>query len=53
MGTIQALKDEDTTVDELMKPIRESKEAKKDAMKKAISTSVDETTGEIFNQTEQ
>lgn len=27
MGTIQALKDEDTTVDELMKPIRESKEA--------------------------
>lgn len=53
MGTIQALKDEDTTVDELMKPIRESKEAKKYAMKKAISTSVDETTGEIFNQTEQ
>lgn len=53
MGTIQALKDEDTTVDELMKPIRESKEAKEDAMKKAISTSVDETTGEIFNQTEQ
>lgn len=53
MGTIQALKDGDTTVDELMKPIRESKEAKKDAMKKAISTSVDETTGEIFNQTEQ
>lgn len=53
MGTIQALKDKDTTVDELMKPIRESKEAKKDAMKKAISTSVDETTGEIFNQTEQ
>lgn len=53
MGTIQALKDEDTTVDELMKPIRESKEAKKGAMKKAISTSVDETTGEIFNQTEQ
>ena len=53
MGTIQALKGEDTTVDELMKPIRESKEAKKDAMKKAISTSVDETTGEIFNQTEQ
>lgn len=27
MGTIQALKDRDTTVDELMKPIRESKEA--------------------------
>lgn len=27
MGTIQALKDGDTTVDELMKPIRESKEA--------------------------
>ena len=27
MGTIQALKDEGTTVDELMKPIRESKEA--------------------------
>lgn len=27
MGTIQALKDEDTTIDELMKPIRESKEA--------------------------
>lgn len=27
MGTIQTLKDEDTTVDELMKPIRESKEA--------------------------
>lgn len=53
MGTIQALKDGDTTVDELMKPIRESKEAKKDAMKKAISTSVEETTGEIFNQTEQ
>jgi len=53
MGTIQALKDGDTTVDELMKPIRESKEAKKDAMKKAISTSTDETTGEIFNQTEQ
>ena len=53
MGTIQELKDGDTTVDELMKPIRESKEAKKDAMKKAISTSVDETTGEIFNQTEQ
>ena len=53
MGTIQALKDGDTTVNELMKPIRESKEAKKDAMKKAISTSVDETTGEIFNQTEQ
>lgn len=53
MGTIQALKDGDTTVDELMKPIRESKEAKKDAMKKAISTSVDETTDEIFNQTEQ
>lgn len=53
MGTIQALKDGDTTVDELMKPIRKSKEAKKDAMKKAISTSVDETTGEIFNQTEQ
>lgn len=53
MGTIQALKDGDTTVDELMKPIRESKEAKKDAMKKAISTSADETTGEIFNQTEQ
>lgn len=53
MGTIQALKDGDTTVDELMKPIRESKEAKKDAMKKVISTSVDETTGEIFNQTEQ
>lgn len=53
MGTIQSLKDGDTTVDELMKPIRESKEAKKDAMKKAISTSVDETTGEIFNQTEQ
>lgn len=53
MGTIQALKDGDTTVDELMKPIRESKEAKKDAMKKAISTSVDETTGGIFNQTEQ
>lgn len=53
MGTIQALKDGDTTVDELMKPIRESKEAKKDAMKKAISTSVDENTGEIFNQTEQ
>ncbi len=53
MGTIQALKDGDTTVDELMKPIRESKEAKKDEMKKAISTSVDETTGEIFNQTEQ
>ena len=26
MGTIQALKDGDTTVDELMKPIRESKE---------------------------
>jgi hypothetical protein len=53
MGTIQALKDGDTTVDELMKPIRESKEAKKDAMKKAMSTSVDETTDEIFNQTEQ
>lgn len=50
MGTIQALKDGDTTVDELMKPIRESKEAKKDAMKKAISTSTDATTGEIFNQ---
>lgn len=27
MGTIQALKDGDTTVDELMRPIRESKEA--------------------------
>lgn len=27
MGAIQALKDEDTTIDELMKPIRESKEA--------------------------
>ena len=27
MGTIQALKDGDTTIDELMKPIRESKEA--------------------------
>lgn len=53
MGTIQALKDGDTTVDELMKPIRESKEAKKDAMKKAISTSVEETTDKIFNQTEQ
>ena len=28
LGMVQSLKDGDTTVDELMKPIRESKEAK-------------------------
>lgn len=32
MGTIQALKDGDTTVDELMKPIRDSREAKNERL---------------------
>lgn len=36
LGIVQSLKDGDTTVEELMKPIRESKEAKKEAMKKAV-----------------
>lgn len=36
LGIVQSLKDGDTTVDELMKPIRESKESKKEAMKKAV-----------------
>ena len=53
LGIVQSLKDGDTTVDELMKPIRGSKEAKKEAMRKAMEPVVDKTTGEIFNQPAQ
>lgn len=49
-GVCNSLKDGDTTVDELMKPYRESKEAKKEAIRKAVKKeSVDKQTGEIFN----
>lgn len=40
MGTIQALKDGDTTVDELMKPIRESKEAINHKIAEAVAKAV-------------
>lgn len=36
LGMVQSLKDGDTTVDEIMKPIRESKEAKADKLKAAV-----------------
>lgn len=49
-GVCNSLKEGDTTVDELMKPYRESKEAKKEAIRKAVKKeSVDKQTGEIFN----
>lgn len=49
LGIVQSLKDGDTTVDELMKPIRESKDAKKEAIKKALKKEVVDTeTGEIL-----
>lgn len=49
LGIVQSLKDGDTTVEELMKPIRESKDAKKKAMKKALDAEiVDTETGELF-----
>lgn len=52
-GVCNSLKDGDTTVDELMKPYRESKEAKKEAIRKAVKKeSVDTQTGEIFNKEE-
>jgi len=52
-GVCNSLKDGDTTVDELMKPYRESKEAKKEAIRKAVKKeSVDKQTGEIFNKEE-
>lgn len=51
LGIVQSLKDGDTTVEELMKPIRESKDAKKKAMKKALEAEiVDTDTGELFKQ---
>ena len=53
LGIVQSLKDGDTTVDELMKPIRGSKEAKKEAMKKAMKPVIDKTAGEIFSQPAQ
>lgn len=48
LGMLQSLKDGDTTVDELMKPIRESKEAKADKLKDVANqaaTSAKTTTG--------
>lgn len=52
-GVCNSLKEGDTTVDELMKPYRESKEAKKEAIRKAVKKeSVDKQTGEIFNTDE-
>lgn len=52
-GVCNSLKEGDTTVDELMKPYRESKEAKKEAIRKAVKKeSVDKQTGEIFNKEE-
>lgn len=36
-NTYQALRDGDTTVDELMKPIRESREAKREAVRAAVA----------------
>ena len=53
IGITQSLKDGDTTVDDLMKPIRESKEAKKNAIREAMKASqprADEETGELFNE---
>lgn len=52
-GVCNSLKEGDTTVDELMTPYRESKEAKKEAIRKAVKKeSVDKQTGEIFNTDE-
>lgn len=52
IGIVQSLKDGDTTVEDLMKPIRGSKEAKQDAIREAMKASqqkVDTETGELFN----
>lgn len=50
-GVCNSLKEGDTTVDELMKPYRESKEAKKEAIRKSLKKeSVDKGTGEIFGE---
>lgn len=52
-GVCNSLKEGDTTVDELMKPYRESKEAKKEAIRKAVKKeNIDKQTGEIFNTDE-
>ena len=37
LGMAQSLKDGDTSVEELMKPIRESKEAKAEKLNKAVA----------------
>ena len=51
LGIYQSLKDGDTIVEELMKPIRNSKEAKNKAVQEALDASdkevVDTETGEI------
>lgn len=52
LGMVRALKDGDTTVDELMKPIRESKEAKNKKLAEiAEQASGKGAEGELFGQT--
>lgn len=55
IGMTQSLKDGDTTVDELMAPIRKSKDpsSKQNAVREALKTGkqkVDKETGELFNE---
>ena len=55
IGMTQSLKDGDTTVDELMAPIRRTKEpsSKQNAVREALKTTVqkvDKETGELFNE---
>lgn len=53
LGMVQSLKDGDTTVDELMKPIRDSKEAKADKLKdiaNQAAVSMKATTGKLPQQ---
>lgn len=48
LGMVQSLKDGDTTVDELMKPIRESKEAKNKKLSDAAGKAIEEE-ATLFN----
>lgn len=51
LGMVQSLKDGDTTVDELMKPIRESKEAKNKKLSDAAGKAIEEE-ATLFNGNE-
>lgn len=50
LGMVQSLKDGDTTVDELMKPIRESKEAKNAKLAEIAGKADKGGSGELFGQ---